>query len=122
MEVNKEKRKQIPLYSGLLKYFPDALCEVAKVSYIGSKQHHPNEPLHWDRNKSTDDLDALMRHLIQAGELDTDGLRHSAKICWRALANLQKELESKNVRNEQWHKDQYNRNRLPEDQIISGTE
>jgi hypothetical protein len=122
MEVNKEKRKQIPLYSGLLKYFPDALCEVAKVSYIGSKQHHPNEPLHWDRNKSTDDLDALMRHLIQAGELDTDGLRHSAKICWRALANLQKELESKNVRSEQWHKDQYNRNRLPEDQIISGTE
>jgi len=122
MEVNKEKRKQIPLYSGLLKYFPDALCEVAKVSYIGSKQHHPNEPLHWDRNKSTDDLDALMRHLIQAGELDTDGLRHSAKICWRALANLQKELESKNVRNEQWHKDQYNRNRLPKDQIISGTE
>jgi hypothetical protein len=122
MEVNKEKRKQIPLYSGLLKYFPDALCEVAKVSYIGSKQHHPNEPLHWDRNKSTDDLDALMRHLIQAGELDTDGLRHSAKICWRALANLQKELESKNVRSEQWYKDQYNRNRLLEDQIISGTE
>jgi len=122
MEVNKEKRKQIPLYSGLLKYFPDALCEVAKVSYIGSKQHHPNEPLHWDRNKSTDDLDALMRHLIQVGELDTDGLRHSAKICWRALANLQKELESKNVRNEQWYKDQYNRNRLLEDQIISGTE
>jgi len=122
MEVNKEKRKQIPLYSGLLKYFPDALCEVAKVSYIGSKQHHPNEPLHWDRNKSTDDLDALMRHLIQAGELDTDGLRHSAKICWRALANLQKELESKNVRSEQWYKDQYNRNRLLEDQIISETE
>ncbi len=122
MEVNKEKRKQIPLYSGLLKYFPDALCEVAKVSYIGSKQHHPNEPLHWDRNKSTDDLDALMRHLIQVGELDTDGLRHSAKICWRALANLQKELESKNVRSEQWYKDQYNRNRLLEDQIISGTE
>jgi len=122
MEVNKEKRKQIPLYSGLLKYFPDALCEVAKVSYIGSKQHHPNEPLHWDRNKSTDDLDALMRHLIESGKKDTDDILHSAKVAWRALANLQKELESKNVRSEQWYKDQYNRNRLPEDQIISGTE
>jgi len=122
MEVNKEKRKQIPLYSGLLKYFPDALCEVAKVSYIGSKQHHPNEPLHWDRNKSTDDLDALMRHLIESGKTDVDGILHTAKVAWRALAHLQKELESKNVRSQQWHEDQYNRNRLPEDQIISGTE
>lgn len=122
METNKEKRKQIPLYSGLLKYFPDALCEVAKVSYIGSKQHHPNKPLHWDRNKSTDDLDALMRHLIESGITDTDGILHSAKVAWRALAHLQKEIENSNVRSEQWHTDQYNRNRLPEDQIISGTE
>ena len=94
METNKEKRKQIPLYSGLLKYFPDALCEVAKVSYVGSKQHHPNEPLHWDRNKSTDDLDALMRHLIDSGKTDTDGILHSAKVAWRALAHLQKEIEN----------------------------
>ena len=42
MEKNKQNRKQIPLYRGLIKYFPDALCEVARVSYIGSKQHHPD--------------------------------------------------------------------------------
>ena len=93
METDKNKRKQMPVYSGVLKYFPDAIAEVAKVSWAGNQQHHPNKSLHWDRNKSTDELDALTRHLIEAGKIDTDGMRHSAKVAWRALANLQKELE-----------------------------
>ena len=86
-------RKQMPVFSGVLKYFPDAIREVAKTSWIGNQQHHPNKPLHWDRSKSGDELDALTRHLMEAGEIDTDGIRHSAKICWRSLSNLQKELE-----------------------------
>lgn len=89
-----EERKKAPVYSGVLNYFPDAILEVAKVSYIGNQQHHPDKPLHWDRSKSTDELDALTRHLIDAGKLDTDGVRHSAKVAWRALANLQKEIEN----------------------------
>ena len=68
--------------------------EVARVSLAGNKQHHPDKPLHWDRTKSTDDLDALSRHLIDAGKIDSDGIRHSAKVAWRALANLQKEIEN----------------------------
>lgn len=98
METDKNKRKQMPVYSGVLKYFPDAIAEVAKVSWAGNQQHHPNKPLHWDRNKSTDELDALTRHLIEAGKIDTDGMRHSAKVAWRALANLQKELENESNR------------------------
>ena len=94
MEKNKDKRKQIPIYTGVIKYFPDAIAEIAKVSYAGNQQHHPNKPLHWDRAKSTDELDALARHLIDAGSVDTDGQLHSAKVAWRALANLQKELEA----------------------------
>jgi hypothetical protein len=94
MEKNKQKRKQLPIYSGVLKYFPDALAEVSKVSRAGNEQHNPDKPLHWDRSKSTDELDALTRHLLEAGKLDTDGLRHSAKIAWRALSNLQKEIEN----------------------------
>lgn len=74
-------------------YFPDALCAVARNSKKGNEQHHPGEPLHWDRSKSQDERDALMRHLIQAGTIDTDGVRHSTKVAWRALAALQKELE-----------------------------
>jgi hypothetical protein len=50
--------------------------------------------LFWNRAKSTDEADALVRHLLQAGEIDTDGVRHSAKVAWRALALLEKELEA----------------------------
>lgn len=86
-------RKGVPLYSGLVKYFPDALIEVARLSAIGNEQHNPGKPLHWDRSKSGDELDALLRHVWEAGTLDTDGVRHSTKAAWRALGNLQKELE-----------------------------
>jgi len=57
-----KNRKEYPLFSGLLKYFPDALMEVAHTSWIGNEQHNPGLPLHWDRTKSTDEADALMRH------------------------------------------------------------
>jgi hypothetical protein len=87
------ERKNAPVYSGVLRYFPDALVAVAQLSKKGNDQHNPGKPLHWDRTKSQDEGDALMRHLLEAGTFDTDGIRHSAKVAWRALALLQKELE-----------------------------
>ncbi len=108
-----EDRKETPIFTGVLKYFPDAIKCIAKVSLQGNLQHHPDKPLHWDKSKSADDLDALTRHLIDAGTIDDDGIRHSAKVAWRALANLQRELEQ-DVREQQWYIDQYNRNRKPE--------
>jgi len=89
-----EDRKQRPVFSGVLRYFPDALMEVAHVSYVGNSQHNPGQPLHWDKSKSKDEADALIRHLLEAGTLDTDGLRHSAKVAWRGLALLQRELDA----------------------------
>ena len=88
-----QKRKEQPLYSGVLRYFPDALLAIAELSFIGNEQHNPGTPVHWDRSKSEDELDSLMRHLVDAGTLDTDGVRHSTKVAWRALAALQKEIE-----------------------------
>ena len=88
------ERKRIPLYSGVLAYFPDALVEVAKCSQAGNDQHNPGQPLHWDRSKSGDHKDCIVRHLLEAGAVDGDGIRHSAKLVWRALANLQLEIES----------------------------
>lgn len=93
-ENDAQWRKERPLFSGLLKYFPDALKEVAYCSYVGNRQHNPGQALHWDRAKSTDEADALMRHLLEAGTVDTDGVRHAAKVAWRALALLQKEIEA----------------------------
>lgn len=86
-------RKATPIFRGLLMYFPDACAEVARLSYVANEQHNPGEPMHWAREKSTDQEDCLVRHLMQRGEIDTDGLRHSAKVAWRALAMLQLELE-----------------------------
>lgn len=87
-------RKVIPIATGLIDYFPDAIADIANVSFVGNEQHNPGTPLHWDRSKSTDESDALMRHFVQRGTKDSDGLRHSAKVAWRALALLQKEIEN----------------------------
>jgi hypothetical protein len=73
--------------------YAEAWLDVAALSRVGSDQHNPGKPLFWDRSKSGDELDALARHLVQAGTLDTDGVRHSTKVCWRALANLEKAIE-----------------------------
>ena len=87
-------RKEYPIVTGVLDYFPDAIAAVAHVSFVGNQQHNPGQPLHWDRTKSMDQEDTLGRHLLQRGGLDTDGQRHSAKAAWRALAILQLEIEA----------------------------
>lgn len=92
----KENRKEYPVYSGLIKYFPDAILDVSNVSFKGNRQHHNDKPLHWDRDKSSDHLDAAMRHLIDysnGAEFDSDGTRHLSKVAWRILAQLQIDLE-----------------------------
>lgn len=86
-------RAEYPMADGLLYYFTSALAEVSRVSLIGNRQHNPGEPMHWARGKSTDHANKIIRHLADAGELDTDGIRHTAKLAWRALALLQEELE-----------------------------
>lgn len=89
-----KERKQTPVTTGVLDYFPDAIAEVARVSFVGNQQHNPGEPLHWAREKSTDHADCIVRHLLERGTFDADGMRHSAKLAWRALALLQLEIEA----------------------------
>lgn len=90
-------RKQQPVASGVLAYFPLSMKAIAQCSYVGNEQHNPGTPLHWDRSKSADEDDALIRHFIDSlgpDKIDTDGVRHSTKVAWRALARLEKELEA----------------------------
>ncbi len=94
LPVDSDERKRYPVASGVLDYFPDALALVAHVSWMGNEKHNPGQPLHWARGKSTDEADTMMRHFLERGKLDIDGDRHSAKMAWRALAILQKEIES----------------------------
>ena len=93
-----QKRKDTPVFSGVLKYFPNALKEVSKCSKAGNDQHHPDKPLHWDMNKSKDEYDALTRHLIDhtIDPMDDDGILHLTKVAWRALAGLERHLTNKN--------------------------
>lgn len=79
------ERKKFAVYSGFVKYFPDAMAVVARISYDSNQKHSPGATeVVWNRDKSKDELDAGMRHLI-----DEDWGHHA----WRAMANLQKQIE-----------------------------
>jgi hypothetical protein len=93
LPVSATDRKGVPIATGFIDYFPDAIAAVATLSRIGNEQHNPGSPLRWDRSKSGDEGDALMRHFLERGRLDADGVPHSVKMAWRAMALLQKELE-----------------------------
>ena len=88
LPTDPKARKAIPIYSGCVAYFPLALAAVAKLSKAGNDQHNPGKPLHWDRSKSGDELDAMMRHIVE-GDWDA--------VAWRALAHLQKMEEAKDA-------------------------
>jgi hypothetical protein len=92
-EASPKVRKQFPITTGVVDYFPDALALIALVSKRGNDQHNPGEPMHWARGKSNDQADTILRHLMDRGLLDTDGVLHSAKTAWRTLALLQTEIE-----------------------------
>lgn len=99
--LTSEERKTYPMTEGLGDYFPDALAEVAHISWAGNEKHNPGEKLHWARGKSMDHADCCARHLQQRGGFDIvmingveHKIRHSAQLAWRAMALLQEELEA----------------------------
>lgn len=94
-DATSAQRKMMPVISGVLDYFPDAISAVAFISYLGNNKHNPGQPLHWARGKSDDHIDCLGRHLLRRDELDADGIMEGAEMVWRALAWLQLELEKK---------------------------
>lgn len=93
-----QQRKETPVFSGFQAYFPDAIAEVAKVSWVGNQKHNPGQPLHWAREKSTDQMDAAARHMADYSK----GVRLSAEgyvlaqAAWRLLAQLQLDIEKEN--------------------------
>ena len=101
MEVTDSKtRKGMPLFSGCISYFPDALLAVAEHSRKGNDKHNPGQPLHWSRDKSKDHADCIARHLVDIGpnwdNIDPEfNSLHATALAWRALALLQTVLERK---------------------------
>jgi hypothetical protein len=93
LPVSSKARKETPICTGVLDYFPKALAEVARLSKSGNDKHNPGQPLHWDREKSTDHADCIVRHMIDRGTLDEFGFLHEVSVAWRALAQLEVALE-----------------------------
>lgn len=95
LPVDSKARKDLPVATGVVDYFPLALVAIAELSRKGNDKHNPGEPLHWARGKGGNNSDELMRHFIERGTIDPDdNVRHSTKVAWRALALLQLELEA----------------------------
>ena len=85
-----QQRKDTPVWSGVLQYFPLAIGAVARLSKKGNDKHNPGEPLHWARDKSNDHGDCIVRHQMNPAEVDPDnGELHAVAVAWRALAQLQ---------------------------------
>ena len=95
--MTSEERKTYPVFTAFMKYFPDAIMEVSHHSWKANEKHNPGEEVYWNRELSTDETDALARHMIDLAKGEKfceDGLRTSTSIAWRAMASLQKELEA----------------------------
>lgn len=100
-----EQRKATPIFSGVLRYFPDALAAVARLSKAGNDKHNPGQPLHWARDKSKDHGDCIARHQITFDQIDEEtGEYHAVAVAWRALAQLQLLEEAKKTKPELWQK------------------
>lgn len=82
-------RKNTPVFSGLLDYFPDACALVSQLSYEANEKHNPGEPMHWSKHKSNDHRDCVVRHLMTQMDRDEFGFLHAVAAAWRAMANLQ---------------------------------
>ena len=87
------ERKNYPIITGFLDYFPDAVAELARLAKYGNDKHNPGERLHWSREKANDHVDCIGRHLIDRGRQDDAGFYHDVMIAWRAMANLQLHME-----------------------------
>lgn len=93
------RRKMVRAFQGCVQYFPDAIAAVAFLSKVANEQHNPGQPMHWAKEKSTEELDSLMNHLLDIASKgpesrDADGMLDAIKVAWRGLANLQRLADS----------------------------
>lgn len=101
LPTESQARKDYPLLSGVLRYFPAALAGVAKTSKAGNDKHNPGEEMHHARGKSPDHGDCIVRHLVDVQDLlakyerapspETKDaiLLELGQLAWRALAYSQ---------------------------------
>lgn len=115
MSTDSATRKLMPVATGTLAYFADALMLVAWISRVGNEKHNPGQPLHWAKEKSADEPDAEVRHMLDffrkmppdPGLEALAHLGHLASKAWRANADLQRACDAARAafeRGEDWRK------------------
>lgn len=67
--TDSNERKNIPVFSGVLKYAPAALAGVARISKAGNDKHNPGQELHHSRDKSNDHGDCIIRHTMDVADI-----------------------------------------------------
>jgi hypothetical protein len=70
LPTDSAERKNIPLFSGVLKYAPAALAGMARISKSGNDKHNPGQPLHHARGKSNDHPDCIVRHAMDVADIE----------------------------------------------------
>ena len=85
-------REHYPLFGGLFAYFPAALLEVSRWSKGGGAKYNKAK-LRWVREESTDHENKILRHLLDARQVDEHGFVEAVALAWRALALCQTILE-----------------------------
>lgn len=93
-----QKAAKIPVWQGVLQYFPKALMAIGDVSRFGARKHNAGVmPTEWRRFPAPVYSDSLIRHLLaeSQGEIfdPESGLPHAAHAAWNALARLEKMLD-----------------------------
>ncbi len=95
LPTDSKARKELPIFRGVIRYFPAALAGVSRISKIGNDKHNPNEEMHHARAKSVDHGDCILRHMIDVEDLIKQGadrqliLDEASCLVWRALAYSQ---------------------------------
>jgi hypothetical protein len=93
LPIDSAERKNYPMLSGCLTYFPAALAGVAHLSKLGNDKHNPGQPLHHNRAKSSDHGDCIIRHLMDLQDM----LAHYEKEAVKAVGSTEAYNKFKNL-------------------------
>lgn len=88
LTTDPDKRKKLPIVTGVLDLFPDAIQAISNLSY-----EYCEKADDWKSVSTDEHANCLVRHIMDRGCHDEDGFLHDVKVAWRALALLQVRLE-----------------------------
>ena len=112
LPTNDEERKKIRL-SAIFTLFPKACVALAKHIKAGADKWCGGQ-LRWDRTKSPEELESLLRHVFEQVQNPTC-VETAKAIAWRAMANLEKVIEASELASPVPECDTIGRANLPAD-------